>query len=100
MIKTRFLYLLLLLAIFSNAQNLSIETYSKDDKCSISINDEKIYSRECEYELEPNLIFYTKLNRSEVWIFQDIQNYAACNGHGPLRIFEKKRTIMLNFKAR
>ncbi len=51
MIKTRFLYLLLLLAIFSNAQNLSIETYSKDNKCSISINDEKIYIRECEYDL-------------------------------------------------
>ncbi len=99
MSKTSFLYLLLLLAIFSNAKNLSIETYSKDNKCSISINDEEIYSRECEYELEPNLIFYTKFNRSEVWIFQDIQNYAACSGHGSLRIFEKKDDDKIKFQG-
>ena len=99
MSKTSFLYLLLLLAIFSNAKNLSIETYSEDNKCSISINDEEIYSRECEYELEPNLIFYTKFNRSEVWIFQDIQNYAACSGHGSLRIFEKKDDDKIKFQG-
>ena len=99
MSKTSFLYLLLLLAIFSNAKNLSIETYSKDNKCSISINDEEIYSRECEYELEPNLIFYTKFNRSEVWIFQDIQNYAACSGHGSLRIFENKDDDKIKFQG-
>lgn len=99
MSKTRFLYLLLLLAIFSNAKNLSIETYSKDNKCSIKINDEEIYSRECEYELGANLIFYTKVNRSEVWIFQDIQNYAACSGHGPLRIFEKKDDDKIKFQG-
>ena len=99
MSKTRFLYLLLLLAIFSNAKNLSIETYSKDNKCSISINDEEIYSRECEYEFEPNLIFYTKFKHSEVWIFQDIQNYAACSGHGPLRIFEKKDDDKIKFQG-
>ena len=96
----KLLFLSLLFIVFSNAQNLSIETYGKDNKCSISINDEETYSRECEYEFEPNLVFYTKFNRSKVWIFQDIQNYSACSGHGPLRIFEKKRTIMLNFKAR
>ncbi|WP_148800831.1 hypothetical protein [Campylobacter concisus] len=95
----RFLFLSLLFIVFSNAQNLSIETYSKDNKCSISINDEKIYSRECEYELEPNLIFYTKVNRSEVWIFQDIQNYSACSGHGPLRIFEKKDDDKIKFQG-
>ena len=99
MTKTKFVYLLLLLAIFSNAKNLSIETYSKDNKCSISINDEEIYSRECEYELEPNLIFYTKVNSSEVWIFQDIQNYAACSGHGSLRIFEKKDDDKIKFQG-
>ena len=80
MTKTRLLYLLLFLDIFSNAQNLNLEIYSSDSKCSIKINGEEIYSQECEYEFGTNLIFYTKFNHSEVWIFQDIQNYAACSG--------------------
>jgi hypothetical protein len=95
----KLLFLSLLFIVFSNAQNLSIETYSKDNKCSISINDEETYSRECEYELEPNLVFYTKFNRSEVWIFQDIQNYSACSRHGPLRIFEKKEDNNVKFQG-
>ena len=99
MAKTRSLFLLLLLAMFSNAQNLSIETYSNDNKCFIKINGEEIYSRGCEYELGANLIFYIKFSHSEVWIFQDIQNYAACNGRGPLRIFEKRDGGVIKFNG-
>ena len=94
-----FLYLMLFLAMFSDAQNLNLETHSNDNKCSININGEEIYSRECEYELGANLIFYIKFNHSEVWIFQDIQNYAACSGRGPLRIFEKRDDDVVKFKG-
>jgi len=99
MTKTRLLYLLLFLDIFSNAQNLNLETYSSDSKCSIKINGEEIYSQECEYEFGTNLIFYTKFNHSEVWIFQDVQNYAACSGREPLRIFEKKDDDKVKFQS-
>ncbi len=87
MAKTRSLSLLLFLAMFSDAQNLNLETHSNDNKCSIKINGEEIYSRECEYELGANLIF------------QDIQNYAACSGRGPLRIFEKRDDDVVKFKG-
>ena len=45
------------------------------------------------------MIFYIKFNHSEVWIFQDIQNYAACSGRGPLRIFEKRDDDVVKFKG-
>ncbi|MCX2717398.1 hypothetical protein OQH61_06590 [Helicobacter sp. MIT 21-1697] len=69
---------------------MTISTDAKDNQCSISINNKIIYQRTCEFEYNPSLIFYARLqNWNDVWVFQDTPMGNACDG-GILRIFERK----------
>ena len=99
----KILSLILLCCILLNANKISsqiqkeiqndlmtISTDAKNNQCSISIDNKIIYQRTCEFEYNPSLIFFARLqNWNDVWVFQDNPMGNACDG-GILRIFERK----------
>lgn len=92
--KRIFLFsLFLLISLNANKiQNdlITVSTKAEYNRCSICINGKIIYQRACEFEYNPNLIFYVRLqNYNDVWVFQDNPMGNACDG-GILRIFERK----------
>lgn len=72
------------------ADKLSVFTDTKNNQCKITIDENIIYQRKCEFEYNPRLIFYaTFINYDEVWVFQDSPMGNACDS-GTLRIFKRK----------